>query len=74
MMQCHIQMHFLLPGGHDFQENKNISKVYVSIEDFAIRRLYVDPERQLFMFNQPILGPEIQYSNLVRAFILIFII
>ena len=33
----------------------NFSKVYVSIEDLAVRRMYVDPDRLLFMFDEPIL-------------------
>ena len=31
----------------------NFGKVYVSIEDLAARRMYVDPDRLLFMFDQP---------------------
>ena len=30
-------------------------KVYVSVEDLAVRRMYVDPDRLLFMFDQPVL-------------------
>ena len=30
-------------------------KVYVTIKDLAVRRMYVDPDRLLFMFDQPIL-------------------
>ena len=33
----------------------NFGKVYVSIEDLAIRRIYVDPDRLLFMFDETIL-------------------
>ena len=33
----------------------NFGKVYVSIEDLAVRRMYVDPDRLLFMFDEPIL-------------------
>ena len=33
----------------------NSGKVYISIEDLAVRRKYVDPDRLLFMFGQPIL-------------------
>ena len=33
----------------------NFGKVHVSIEDLAVRRMYVDPDRLLFMFDEPIL-------------------
>ena len=33
----------------------DFSKVYVSVEDLAVRRMHVDPDRQLFMFNERIL-------------------
>ena len=33
----------------------NFSKVYVSVEDLAVRRMHVDPERLLFMFDERIL-------------------
>ena len=33
----------------------NFGKVYVSIEDLAVRRIYVDPDRLLFMFDETIL-------------------
>ena len=33
----------------------NFGKVNISIEDLAVRRMYVDPDRLLFMFDQPIL-------------------
>ena len=33
----------------------NFGKVYVSIEDLAVRRMYVDPDRLLFTFDEPIL-------------------
>ena len=33
----------------------NFGKVYVSIEDLAVRRMYVDPDRLLFMFDETIL-------------------
>ena len=33
----------------------NFGKVYVSIEDLAVRRIYVDPDKLLFMFDEPIL-------------------
>ena len=29
----------------------NFSKVYVSVEDLAVKRMYVDPDRLLFMFD-----------------------
>ena len=33
----------------------NFSKVYVSVEDLVVRRMHVDPDRLLFMFNERIL-------------------
>ena len=33
----------------------NFGKVYVSIKDLAVRRIYVDPDRLLFMISEPIL-------------------
>ena len=33
----------------------NFSKVYVSVEDLADRRMHVDPDRLLFMFDERIL-------------------
>ena len=30
----------------------NFGNVYVSIEDLAVRRMYVDPDRLLFVFDQ----------------------
>ena len=33
----------------------NFGKVYVSIEDLAVRRMYVDPDRLLFMFDETVL-------------------
>ena len=33
----------------------NFSKVYVSVEDLAVRRMHVDPDRLLFMFVERIL-------------------
>ena len=33
----------------------NFSKVYVSVEDFAVRIMHVDPDRLLFMFGERIL-------------------
>ena len=33
----------------------NFSEVYVSVEDLAVRITHVDPDRLLFMFNEPIL-------------------
>ena len=33
----------------------NFSKVYVSVEDLAVRIKHVDPDRLLFMFDEPIL-------------------
>ena len=33
----------------------NFGKVYGSMEDLAFRRMYVDPDRILFMFDVPIL-------------------
>ena len=33
----------------------NFGKVYVSIEDLAVRRIYEDLDRLLFMFDEPIL-------------------
>ena len=33
----------------------NSGKVYISVEDLAVRRMYVDPDRLLFMFDQLIL-------------------
>ena len=32
-----------------------IFSVYVSTEDLAVRRMYVDPDRLLFMFDESIL-------------------
>ena len=33
----------------------NFGKVYVSIEDLSVRRMYVNPDRLLFMFDETIL-------------------
>ena len=33
----------------------NFSKAYVSVEDLAVRRIHVDPDRLLFMFDERIL-------------------
>ena len=33
----------------------NFSKVYVSVEDLAVRIMHVDPDRPLFMFDERIL-------------------
>ena len=33
----------------------NFGKVYGSMEELAFRRMYVDPDRLLFMFDEPIL-------------------
>ena len=33
----------------------NFSKVCVSVEDLAVRRMHVDPDRLLFMFDERIL-------------------
>ena len=33
----------------------NFGKVYVSVEYLAVRRMYVDPDRLLLMFDEPIL-------------------
>ena len=33
----------------------NFSKVYVSVEDLAVRIMHVDPDRLLFMFDESIL-------------------
>ena len=33
----------------------NFSKVYVSVEDLAVRRMHVDPDRPLFIFDERIL-------------------
>ena len=33
----------------------NVGKVYVSIEDLAVRKIYVNPDGLLFMFDEPIL-------------------
>ena len=33
----------------------NFSKVYVSVEDLAVRRMHVDPDRLLLMFDERIL-------------------
>ena len=33
----------------------NFGKVYVSIEDLAVWRMYVDPDRLLFVFDETIL-------------------
>ena len=33
----------------------NFGKVHVSIEHLAVRIMYVDPDRLLFMFDKPIL-------------------
>ena len=32
----------------------NFSKVYVSVEDLAVRRMHVDPDRLPFMFDERI--------------------
>ena len=33
----------------------NLSKIYVSVEDLAVRIIHVDPDRLLFMFDERIL-------------------
>ena len=33
----------------------NFSKVYVSVEDLVVRRMHVDPDRLLLMFDERIL-------------------
>ena len=33
----------------------NFGKIYVSTEDLAVRKMYVDPDWLLFMFDQPVL-------------------
>ena len=33
----------------------NFSKFYVSVEDLTVRRMHVDPDRLLFMFDERIL-------------------
>ena len=33
----------------------NFGKVYVSIEDLAVRRMYVAPDRLFYMFDESIL-------------------
>ena len=38
-----------------FEVFGNFSKVYVSVEDLAVRRMHVDPDRLLFMFDERIL-------------------
>ena len=38
-----------------FEVFDNFSKVYVSVEDLAVRRMHVDPDRLLFMFDERIL-------------------
>ena len=38
-----------------FEVFDNFSKVYVSIEDLAVRIMHVDPDRLLFMFDERIL-------------------
>ena len=38
-----------------FKVFDNFSKVYVSVEDLAVRRMHVDPDRLLFMFDERIL-------------------
>ena len=32
---------------------ENSGKVYISTENLAVRRIYLDPDRLLFMFDQP---------------------
>ena len=32
----------------------NFSKVFVSVEDLAVKRMHVDPDRLLFVFNERI--------------------
>ena len=38
-----------------FEVFDNFSKVYVSVEDLAVRIMHVDPDRLLFMFDERIL-------------------
>ena len=38
-----------------FEVFDNFSKVYVSVEDLAVRKMHVDPDRILCMFNERIL-------------------
>ena len=38
-----------------FEVIDNFSKVYVSVEDLAVRRMHVDPDRLLFMYDDRIL-------------------
>ena len=38
-----------------FEVLDNFSKVYVSVEDLAVRIMHVDPDRLLFMFDERIL-------------------
>ena len=38
-----------------FEVFDHFSKVYVSSEDLAVRRMHVDPDRLLFMFDERIL-------------------
>ena len=38
-----------------FEVFGNFSKVYVSVEDLVVRRMHVDPDRLLFMFDECIL-------------------
>ena len=38
-----------------FEVFDNFSKVYVSVEDLAVRIMHVDPDRLLFMFGERIL-------------------
>ena len=37
-----------------FEVTDNFSKVYVSVEDLAVRRMHVDPDRLPFMFDERI--------------------
>ena len=37
-----------------FEVFDNFSKFYVSVEDLAVRRMHVDPDRLLFMFDERI--------------------
>ena len=38
-----------------FEVIDNFSKVYVSVEDLVVRRMHVDPDRLLLMFDERIL-------------------
>ena len=43
----------------------NFGKVYVSTEDLAVRRMYIDPDRLLFMFDILQLSPFEMLSSIL---------